>query len=114
MIKRDGPRIALAGPVTLANVAAVLAEGRRHLDEGRRRQDEGVRVIDLAGVTEMDSALLALLLAWLRDARGRGRALEIANPPESLRTIARLYGVDELLSGIGGKPAAESGPARSR
>jgi len=114
MIKRDGPRIALAGPVTLANVAEVLAEGRRHLDEGRRRQDEGVRVIDLAGVTEMDSALLALLLAWLRDAQQRGRALEIANPPESLRTIARLYGVDELLSGIGGKPAAESGPARSR
>ncbi len=77
MIKRDGPRIALSGPVTLANVAEVLEEGRRHLDEGRRRQDEGVRVIDLAGVTEMDSALLALLLAWLRDAQRRSRPLEI-------------------------------------
>ncbi|HEX9395145.1 MAG TPA: STAS domain-containing protein [Burkholderiales bacterium] len=114
MIKRDGNRLALSGAVTLATVAEVLAEGRRHLDEGRRRQDEGVRVIDLAGVTEMDSALLALLLAWLRDARQRERTLEIANPPESLRTIARLYGVDEVLAGVGGQPAAESPAARSR
>jgi phospholipid transport system transporter-binding protein len=97
MMQRDGSRLALSGPVTLANVAEVLAEGRRHLDEGRRRQDEGVRVVDLAGVTELDSALLALLLAWLRDARKRERPLEIANPPASLRTIARLYGVDGLL-----------------
>ena len=97
MIRRDGLRMVLSGPVTLANVAQVLQEGRRHLDEGRRRQDEGVREVDLGGVTEMDSALLALLLAWLRDAQNRNRPLEFSNPPESLRTIARLYGVDSLL-----------------
>ena len=71
MIRRDGRRMVLSGPVTLANVAEVLLEGRRHLDEGRRRLDEGVRVVDLGEVTEMDSALLALLLAWLRDAVAR-------------------------------------------
>ena len=114
MIQRDGPRLALSGPVTLANVAEVLAEGRRHIQEGRRREDEGVRVVDLAGVTEMDSALLALLLAWLRDARQRERPLEIANAPESLRTIARLYGVDGLLQGLGAAPAAKPGAAASR
>lgn len=97
MIRRDGRRMILSGPVTLANVAEVLQEGRRHLDEGRRRLDEGVRVVDLGEVTEMDSALLALLLAWLRDAQSRDRPLEFANPPESLRTIARLYGVDGFL-----------------
>jgi phospholipid transport system transporter-binding protein len=90
MIRRDGRRMVLSGPVTLANVAEVLLEGRRHLDEG-------VRVVDLGEVTEMDSALLALLLAWLRDAQSRDRPLEFANLPESLRTIARLYGVDGLL-----------------
>jgi len=106
MIKRDGSRIVLSGPVTLASVAAVLAEGRPHFDEARRRQDEGVRTVDLAGVTEMDSALLALLLEWVRIARHRERPLEIVNPPESLRTIARLYGVDGLLSGVEGAAAA--------
>ena len=90
MIVREGARMVLSGPVTLANVAAVLEEGRRHLEDG-------VEAIDLAGVTEMDSALLALLLAWMREAKGRNRELALANPPQALRTIARLYGVDTLL-----------------
>ena len=80
----------VSGPVTLANVAGLLEEGRRHLEEG-------VRTVDLSEVTEMDSALLAMLLAWLRDAKHRGREIAFANLPESLQTIARLYGVDSLL-----------------
>ncbi len=80
----------VSGAVTLANVAALLDEGRRHIGEG-------VQTVDLAEVSEMDSALLALLLAWLRDAKARERALTFANLPDSLQTIARLYGVDELL-----------------
>ena len=80
----------LSGPITLENVVRVLDEGRQHIAEG-------VRSVDLGEVTEMDSALLAMLLAWLRDARRHKRELTIANPPESLQTIARLYGVDQLL-----------------
>jgi phospholipid transport system transporter-binding protein len=90
VIRRDGPRIIVGGPVTLANVAQVLAEGRQHLAEG-------VRTVDLGEVTEMDSALLALALAWLRDARAAHHELTFANPPEALRIIARLYGVEALL-----------------
>jgi phospholipid transport system transporter-binding protein len=90
MIRREGRRIVLSGPVTLANVTAILEEGRRHLEEG-------VLTVDLAEVTEMDSSLLAAMLAWLRDARRRGRELVFTNLPESLRTIARLYGVDSLI-----------------
>jgi phospholipid transport system transporter-binding protein len=90
MIRREGPRMVVSGPVTLANAAAVLEEGRRHLADG-------VRTVDLGEVSEMDSALLALLLAWLRDARLREQPLAFTQLPESLRTIARLYGVDRLL-----------------
>ena len=90
MIAREGARLVLSGPVTLANVAALLEEGRRHVEEG-------VESIDLQGVTEMDSALLALLLAWQREAKSRERSLTLANPPQALSTIARLYGVDTLL-----------------
>jgi phospholipid transport system transporter-binding protein len=90
MIRRESGRIVISGPVTLGNVATVVEEGRRHLAEG-------VRTVDLAEVTEMDSSLLAAMLAWLRDARGRGGELTFANPPQSLRTIARLYGVDSLI-----------------
>ena len=90
MIRRESGRIVVSGPVTLANVAAVVEEGRRHLEEG-------VGTVDLGEVTDMDSSLLAAMLAWLRDARSRGRELVFANLPESLRTIARLYGVDRLI-----------------
>ena len=90
MIRREGRRVLVSGPVTLANVAAILEEGRRHLEEG-------VRTIDLSEVTEMDSSLLAAMLAWLREAKARGAELAFANLPESLGTIARLYGVDSLI-----------------
>ena len=90
MIRRESGRIVLSGPVTLANVASVLEEGRRHLEEG-------VLTVDLAEVTDMDSSLIAAMLAWLREARRRERELVFTNIPESLRTIARLYGVDGLL-----------------
>jgi phospholipid transport system transporter-binding protein len=90
VIRREGPRLVVSGAVTLGNAAALLEEGRRHIAEG-------VQTVDLGEVNEMDSALLAVLLAWLRDARGRNKNLSFVNLPESLRTIAQLYGVDRLL-----------------
>ena len=90
MIRRHDGRMLVSGPVTLGNVAELLAEGRRYLAEG-------VATVDLGEVTEMDSAALALCLAWLRDARAAGGSLDFANLPESLQTIARLYGVHSLL-----------------
>ena len=90
MIRREGRRITVSGPVTLANAAHLLEEGRQHLAEG-------ARTVDLGEVTELDSSLLALMLAWLRDARANKRELAFANLPQSLQTIARLYGVEGLL-----------------
>ena len=91
MIRREGRRITLSGPVTLANAAHVLEEGRQHFAEG-------VRTVDMGEVTELDSALLALALAWLRDAREARRELSFANVPEALQTLSQLYGVENLLS----------------
>jgi phospholipid transport system transporter-binding protein len=90
VIRREGARLVISGAVTLGNAAALLEEGRRHLAEG-------VQTVDLGEVNQMDSALLAVLLAWLRDARAGERPLAFVNLPESLRTIAQLYGVDRLL-----------------
>jgi len=90
VIRREGRKITVSGPVTLANAARVLEEGRQHLAEG-------ARTVDFGEVTEMDSALLALALAWLRDAREAKRELSFVNLPESLQTLSRLYGVESLL-----------------
>ena len=91
MIRRDGRRIVVSGPVTLANAAQLLEEGRQHLAEG-------AGAVDLGEVTEMDSSLVALALTWMRDAREAKRELAFANPPEALQTLSRLYGVEDLLS----------------
>jgi phospholipid transport system transporter-binding protein len=90
MIRLEGERMVVSGSLTLANVAAVLAEGNAAIVEG-------ARTVDLADVGELDSSALALLLAWLREARRRNLDLVFANLPQGLTTIARLYGVAELL-----------------
>ena len=90
MIRRDGRRITVSGPVKLANAARLIEEGRQHLAEG-------APTVDLVEVTELDSSLLALILAWLRDARAAKRELGFANLPQSLQTLARLYGVEGLV-----------------
>lgn len=92
MIRRDGTRAVVSGPATLANVRALLEEGRGHLGTG-------VDTIDLGEVTELDSSLLAVLLAWQRDARAANVALTVVRLPQGLETIARLYGVEAFLSG---------------
>ena len=90
MIRREGERLYLAGPATLAQVATILRQGTEQLREG-------VSVVDLGEVTELDSSLLATLLAWLREARRLGRPLSFSRLPDGLTTIAGLYGVADLL-----------------
>ena len=68
MIRRDGERMQVSGPLTLHNVAAVLREGSAVIAEG-------ARVVDLKDVGELDSSALALLLAWMRAAKGAGREI---------------------------------------
>jgi phospholipid transport system transporter-binding protein len=90
MIRREADRLVVSGPLTLATVAA-------DLDPGIAAIAEGARSVDLAEVGELDSSSLALLLAWVREAQRLGRDLVITNLPQGLTTIAKLYGVAELL-----------------
>ena len=90
MIQREVERMLVEGPVTLANVTQVLEDGYAAIRAG-------VSAVDLKGITELDSSLLAMLLAWLREAAQAGRTLRVDNLPGGLITIAQLYGVDELL-----------------
>jgi phospholipid transport system transporter-binding protein len=93
MIRREGERMVVSGPLTLASVTAVLREGSAAIGQG-------ARTVDLSEVGEMDSSALALLLAWLREAKRLGIALSLENLPQGLTTIARLYGVADLLPAV--------------
>jgi len=92
MISCDGTRCEVRGPLTIANAASLAEEGKRQFVAERV-------IVDLAGVTEVDSAAVSLLLEWRRAALGANRRIEFTNLPANLRSLATLYGVADLLNG---------------
>ncbi len=90
MIRVEGGRLYVTGPATLATAATLLEEARAPLAAG-------VSAVDLGEVTEVDSSLLAVLFAWMRDAKQHERPLALARVPADLKSLAQLYGVAELL-----------------
>jgi phospholipid transport system transporter-binding protein len=90
MIREDAGVLRLEGAVTHGNARALLAEGRRLL--GSRDL-----TVDLAGVAEADSCVMALLLDWRRACAAAGRPLRVTNAPPMVRALAQVYGVDALL-----------------
>ena len=91
MIACEGGRCSLQGPMTIQNAAALLAEG------GRLLAGDDV-TLDLAAVTEVDSAAVSLLLEWRRAAQRASRRIRFVNLPDNLQSLAQLYGVSEFLA----------------
>ena len=54
--------------------------------------------IDFSGMTRADSSALAVVIALRRRAAAEGRALSLHNLPPSLRSLAVVYGVEELIA----------------
>ncbi|MDB5762792.1 MAG: hypothetical protein JWQ21_1787 [Herminiimonas sp.] len=67
------------------------------LDAGLLAIESGQTEIDLAQLTAVDSAAVATLLAWQRVASERGAPLTFHNMPANLQSLAKLYGVADLL-----------------
>jgi phospholipid transport system transporter-binding protein len=82
---------ALQGPIVFATAGELLKAGNR-LFAGNADVH-----LDLSKVTRVDSAALALLIEWLRQAAHTGHTLQFAGMPEKLRSIARLTGTDQIL-----------------
>ena len=82
----------LEGDLVLDNATRMLAEGEQAILAG-------TRVFDLSGVVKMDSSALSLLLALRRSGlkNAAGNALQFRNVPESLTSLARLYGISDLF-----------------
>ncbi len=73
--------------LTFDNAAAVLEAGLHAIAGGQRE-------IDLAGLEAVDSAAVAVLLAWQR----AGHRLVFSRLPPNLQSLIDLYGVKPLLS----------------
>jgi phospholipid transport system transporter-binding protein len=53
---------------------------------------------DLAGISRVDSAGVALLLEWMRQAAQARADLRYAHLPPQVRAIARVSGIEHLIS----------------
>jgi phospholipid transport system transporter-binding protein len=89
-----GEALALTGALSFDTIPQVLEESAAYA----ARTDLPDRLtIDFSGITNVDSAAVALLLDWRRMAVKRGKTLVFVNLPANLLALAELYGVAELI-----------------
>jgi phospholipid transport system transporter-binding protein len=86
-----GDHWAVAGPLTMDSVADLL-------DASTSLALPPAGVVDLGLVNRVDSAGVAVLLAWKRRAAVEGASLQFASVPQSMMSLALLYGVEDMLS----------------
>ena len=94
MIERSDNRLRVTAPMTIANARALLDAGRGLLQSAS--SSPVTTLIDLVAVEEVDSSALGVILAWLRSAAEKNLSLRLVDPPASLLSLAKLYGVAEL------------------
>ena len=98
MIDRDGGRVQVPSHLTIETVTSLFKNGLQ-------TSGETPLVVDLAQVETVDSAAVSLLLAWLREAQRSSLQLCFAHVPENLLSLARLYGVVDMLQLCGNDSA---------
>ena len=84
--------VALPASVTMHDASAALRSIETALAAG-----SGPLEIDASALTDVDTAAVALLLQARRLAQASGSAVTLANAPDKLVALARLYGVESLL-----------------
>jgi phospholipid transport system transporter-binding protein len=96
---REGNRLRISGAVTVATVNALLEQCAVAFaaDRGQGDLSGSPLEMDLSGVTEADSAAIALLFEWMRQARSQNASLIFTGLPDVLATLAALYGVLDLI-----------------
>jgi phospholipid transport system transporter-binding protein len=90
VIKREGERLLLSGPLTLETVKSLY-------DEGLQSSGKTSLTVDMSGVEAVDSSAVSLLLVWLREAKHSNVNLHFSHVPDNLLVLASLYGVADLI-----------------
>ena len=80
MIQIDGAVTRVSGLMTIAAASALLIAGREVIAGAAGGSQQR---FDLSAVTEVDSAGLAVIFAWLRVAKSRNVELTFCNLPNS-------------------------------
>jgi phospholipid transport system transporter-binding protein len=81
----------LSGDLVIDNVQALLAASAAlPLTQNT--------TVNFAGVTDIDTATISLILEWKRRALKENQAVTFVNLPANLISLTELYGVAELIN----------------
>ena len=81
------------GVIDFSSVVSLQLEGAKWL----RDKAPASCTVDLGGVTQCNSAATALLLDWLRIAKGLNKQIRIVQVPQRLRDLMKLAGLEDVL-----------------
>ena len=87
-------RLTVKGALTFQTARFAYEAGLRTL---RAEGSNSTVQIDCAGVTESDSAGLAVLIEWLAGATRVGRHVKFLNLPDGIRAAAQISDVTSIL-----------------
>ena len=90
-LSTDG-RLCVSGELSFKTVPGLVASNKDFLSNGNSID------IDLSDVSRADSAGVALLIEWQRQAQKQNKSIYFTNIPSQMLAIVRLSGVDDLLS----------------
>ncbi len=90
----DATRVRVEGPLGFTEAGAALERDAAWLGAAA---PQAPLELDVGGVRRVDSATLALLLAWAARAARRGVRLRVTGAPPDLRALAHLCGAEPLL-----------------
>ncbi len=88
------------GALTTPYIARLRAAGLAALRADAAGKAAGVTTelaMDLGKITRVDSAGLALLIDWLASTQQAGRRLRYSGGPPTLRALARVSNVENLI-----------------
>ena len=92
----DATTVTLSGEL---DMAAIESAGQA-ID--RAEQDDGMLVLDLSGLTFIDSTGLEVILRAARRAEDSGRRLVVARPSPYVRRLFQLTAIDQSLDIVDG------------
>jgi len=81
-----------AGPITMENASANLAACTAAIDAGESE-------LGLDALAHSDSSAVAVIVAARRHAGLAGKTLRVTGVPPAVESLAKLYGVEDFVSG---------------
>jgi phospholipid transport system transporter-binding protein len=85
----------LSGELSFSSVPGMLSESQRLL--AGHSDSISALTIDLQGVGRSDSAGIALLVEWARNAHSKNIEITFINMPAQMLALARLSGLEAVL-----------------